>query len=163
VIVCFAAPAVAEAFAQRCAAFAQLDSLPPIASDAVRSLAETHGPQLRTLLADGPGAADPLAAAQGKHGGSGSAAADAQQAASSLDWQVAAASRRAPVNAHQGPSPASAAASQPVEQAGAAPVQAAIQVGSQPQVSGPGGARGDILDSLEVCLVTRPRRGEVPA
>ncbi len=150
-IVCLAAPAVAEGFAQRCVALAQLDGLPPIAPDAVRSLAATHGPQLRALLADGPAAADPLAVAPGQHEESASAAI-AQQAASSLDWQVAAASRRSPAVTRHGAGPASAAASSLTEQADAAPVQASGQAGSQPQGPEPGGASGDILDSLEVCL-----------
>ena len=144
-----AAPAVTEAFAQRCSALAVLDSLPPIAPDAVRSLAASHGAQLRALLADGPAAADPKAIAQGKTAGSGSAAA-AQQAASSLDWQVAAASRRSPAGTRHGAGPASAAVSPLGEHADAAPVQASGQAGSQLQGPQPSGAGGDILDSLEV-------------
>ena len=140
---------MAEGFAQRCSALARLDSLPPIAPDAVRTLAATHRPQLLALLADGPALADPLAAAQGIDHGRLGAAAAAQELGSSLDWQVAAAARRSPTGSapvgDDSASPASAvAASQP-----AAPVTTG-QAGGRAQASAPGVEGGNILDSLEV-------------
>ena len=150
---CRAAPAVAEGFTRRCAALARLDGLPPIAPEAVRSLAATHRGQLRALLVDGPTASDPLAAARlaPRHDARSSLIPGADQPASSLDWQRAAAARRFPAAVAAlaaGAGPPSPAPAQAAESSTAVP--SVSQAAGRAQGVGRADVSSDILQNLEV-------------